>query len=46
MIAALSSVAGQRVIYEFFLDAPLVVNAGVRYTALPVNSIPMIEQII
>lgn len=46
MIATLSSVTGQRVIYEFFLDAPLVADAGVRYTALPVNSIPMIEQII
>ena len=46
MIATLSSVTGQRVIYEFFLDTPLVVDAGVRYTALPVNSIPMIEQII
>ena len=46
MIATLSSVTGQRVIYEFFLDTPLEVNAGVRHTALPVNSIPMIEQII
>ncbi len=46
MIATLSSVTGQRVIYEFFLNTPLVVDAGVRYTALPVNSIPMIEQII
>ena len=46
MFATLSSVTGQRIIYEFFLDTPLVVDAGVRYTALPVNSIPMIEQII
>ena len=46
MIATLSLVTGQRVIYEFFLDTPLVVDAAVRYTALPVNSIPMIEQII
>ena len=46
MIATLSSVNGQRVIYEFFLDAPLVVDVGVRYIALPVNSIPMIEHII
>lgn len=46
MITALSSVIGQRAIYDFFLDAPLVVDVGARYTALPVNSIPMIERII
>ncbi len=46
MIATLSFVKGQRVIYEFFLNAPLLVDVGVRYTALPVNSISMIERII
>lgn len=46
MIATLSAIKGQRTLYDFFLDAPLVVDVDVRYIALPVNSIPMIERII
>ena len=46
LIAALSSVTGQRCAYEFFIDEPLAINTNVRYTAFPVNSIPMIERII
>lgn len=46
LIEALSSVTGQRCAYEFFIDVPLAINTDVRYTAFPVNSIPMIERII
>ena len=43
---ALAAVTGQCCIYDFFRDAPLILDTNVRYTAIPVNSIPMIEQII
>lgn len=46
LTATLSAVTGTSCIYDFFLDAPLNPNSDVRYTAIPVNSIPMIEQII
>lgn len=46
LTAALSSTGGTRCIYDFFLNEPLAVNTDVHYTAIPVNSIPMIEQII
>lgn len=46
LINTLSSVSGQRCVYDFFIDAPLAIKTDVRYTAFPVNSIPMIERII
>jgi len=46
LIRTLSSVTGQRCMYDFFIDGPLGISTDVRYTAFPVNSIPMIERII
>ena len=46
LVNTLSSISGQRCVYDFFIDAPLAINTDVRYTAFPVNSIPMIERII
>ena len=46
LTATLSAVTGERFIYDFFLDKPFSLGANLRYTAIPVNSIPMIEQII
>lgn len=46
LIKSLSSVTGQRCVYDFFIDEPLAISTNVRYTAFPVNSIPMIERII
>lgn len=42
----LASLSGTKCIYDFFLDTPLVLSTGTLYTAIPVNSIPMIERII
>ncbi len=46
LLTTLSSVTGQRCAYEFFIDEPLAIRTDVRYTAFPVNSIPMIERIV
>lgn len=46
LIVALSTVTGTRCIYEFFFNAPLTLDTNVRYIAIPLNSISMIEQII
>lgn len=42
----LATVTGERHIYDFFFDKPITLNTDVRYTAIPLNSISMIEQII
>jgi len=44
--ATLSAVTGTRCIFDFFLDAPLAISTDVRYTAIPVTSISMIERIL
>ena len=46
LVTILTATTESRCIYDFFLNAPLSLNTDVRYTAIPVNSLSMIERII